>query len=59
VYTEGDWNPITYAQAAENGVLGYVASKTVAERLAWEMWAAAKKKGDIEWDLLTLCPPMI
>jgi nucleoside-diphosphate-sugar epimerase len=59
VYTEKDWDPITPAQAAENGVLGYHASKTFAEKAAWDMWSDAKKKGEIGWDLCTFCPPMI
>jgi nucleoside-diphosphate-sugar epimerase len=54
-YTEEDWNPVTEEQAAENGVFGYYASKTFAERSAWEMWRDAKPS----WDLVTFCPPMI
>ena len=56
-YTEEDWNPVTEVEAAENGVLGYVASKTFAERSAWEMWMDARPRPG--WDLVTLCPPMI
>jgi nucleoside-diphosphate-sugar epimerase len=59
VYTEKDWNPVTEAEAASNGMLGYVASKTFAERAAWDLWKAAKDAGTISWDLVTLCPPMI
>ena len=55
VYTEKDWNPVTEKQAAEDGSLGYHASKTFAERSAWEMWKDAKPG----WDLVTFCPPMI
>ena len=46
-------------EAAQNGVLGYHASKTFAERTAWEMWKEAKGKGEIDWDLVAFCPPMI
>lgn len=59
VYTGKDWNPVTEAEAASNGMLGYVASKTFAERSAWELWKEAKESGKISWDLVTLCPPMI
>jgi nucleoside-diphosphate-sugar epimerase len=59
LYTENDWDPVTETQAAENGVLGYHASKTFAERAAWDMWKEAKDAGKISWDLVTLCPPMI
>jgi nucleoside-diphosphate-sugar epimerase len=54
-YTEEDWNPVTEEQAAQDGNLGYYASKTFAERSAWEMWRDAKPG----WDLVTFCPPMI
>jgi nucleoside-diphosphate-sugar epimerase len=59
VYTEKDWDPVTLEQAGENGGWGYHASKTFAERTAWEMWKEAKEKGEIKWDLITFCPPMI
>lgn len=36
VYSEEDWNPITLAQAYENPANGYRASKTYAEKAAWE-----------------------
>lgn len=54
-YTAEDWDPVTEEQAAENGFWGYHASKTFAERAAWEMWKSAKPA----WDLVTFCPPMI
>ncbi|TID24802.1 putative oxidoreductase [Venturia nashicola] len=61
IYTDKDWNPITPDQASTNGVLGYMASKTFAERAAWETFDDVKKmgKGAISWDLITFCPPMI
>lgn len=58
-YTAKDWNPVTQEQAARDGFSGYFASKTFAERAAWEMWNEAKAKGETTWDLVTLCPPMI
>jgi nucleoside-diphosphate-sugar epimerase len=36
VYTEKDWNPITLEQALENSTYGYYASKTFAEKAAWD-----------------------
>lgn len=58
-YTAEDWNPVTQEQATQDGFYGYFASKTFAERAAWEMWKEAKTKGEMTWDLVTLCPPMI
>jgi len=55
VYTDKDWNPVTAEQAQQNGVLGYMASKTFAEKAAWEMW----REGKPSWDLVTFCPPMV
>lgn len=54
-YTAEDWDPVTEEQAAKDGVLGYHASKTFAERAAWNMWKESKPA----WDLVTFCPPMI
>jgi nucleoside-diphosphate-sugar epimerase len=59
VYTSEDWNPVTMEQAATHGGLGYAASKMFAERAAWDMWKEAKASGEVTWDLVTLCPPMI
>lgn len=36
VYTEQDWNPITWEEALEDPVLGYAGSKKYAELTAWE-----------------------
>ncbi|KIV87689.1 hypothetical protein PV11_03219 [Exophiala sideris] len=54
-YTAEDWDPVTPEEAAKDGFMGYHASKTFAERAAWEMWKEAKP----DWDLVTFCPPMI
>ena len=37
--------------------MGYHASKTFAERAAWDAWADARPRP--AWDLVTFCPPMI
>jgi len=55
-YTEADWNPSTYEEAAKPGVLPgvvYSASKKLAEKAAWEF----AKENDLE--LISLNPPMI
>lgn len=44
VYTEKNWNNITYEEAKTNNVLGYFASKTFAERAAWDFLEAEKPK---------------
>ena len=54
-YTDADWDPVTMEQGKEDGFRGYLASKTFAERAAWQMWREAKPS----WDLITFCPPMI
>jgi nucleoside-diphosphate-sugar epimerase len=54
-YTDKDWDPVTLEKGQEDGGWGYYASKTFAERAAWEMWKEAKPA----WDLVTFCPPMI
>jgi len=54
-YTEADWNPVTDEESRMNGVVGYAASKTFAERAAWQFLETEKPA----WDLVTLCPPMI
>ncbi|KAF2096466.1 NAD(P)-binding protein [Rhizodiscina lignyota] len=55
IYTEKDWDPVTEQLARKDGFWGYHASKTFAERAAWELWAKEKPK----WDLVTFCPPMV
>jgi nucleoside-diphosphate-sugar epimerase len=36
IYTEDDWNPVTAETAGSNSVVAYLASKTFAEKAAWE-----------------------
>lgn len=55
VYTDKDWDPVTLEKGSEDGFWGYHASKTFAERKAWDIWNEAKPS----WDLVTFCPPMI
>jgi nucleoside-diphosphate-sugar epimerase len=58
-YTADDWDPVTKEEAAKDGFMGYHASKTFAERAAWDLYRTAKSEGEIIWDLVTFCPPMI
>lgn len=56
VYTEADWNPISWEEAkVANGPVAYCASKVFAEKAAWE-WV---KQRNPTFTLSTLCPPMV
>jgi nucleoside-diphosphate-sugar epimerase len=55
VYTEEDWNPITREQAEENAMSGYRASKTFAEKAAWDF--VEKEKPN--FTVATINPPMV
>lgn len=62
VYTEDDWNDAAVKNVEEKGVeVGaggiYTASKTLAERAAWDLWK--QHKDEIKWDISTLCPPFV
>lgn len=35
-YSEADWSPLTHKEALESQSAGYRASKTFAEKAAWE-----------------------
>lgn len=54
-YSEKDWNPITEEEAIQNPVNGYRASKTFAERAAWEFLEKEKPNFTIS----TMCPPLV
>jgi len=61
-YTEEDWNEPHLKQVRElgkdaTGGAKYSASKTLAERAAWEVYN--RNKGSIGWDLTTLNPPYL
>lgn len=56
-YTGADWNPLTYAEAADkatSAVIAYRGSKKFAEAAAWK-YVEDHKPG---FDLVALCPPM-
>ncbi|GAB1523220.1 Glycine-rich RNA-binding protein 2, mitochondrial [Rhizoctonia solani] len=55
VYSEKDWNPITYEYAVQNPEVAYFASKTLAEKAAWDF----VEKEKLQFDLVTICPTMV
>ena len=56
IYSEADWNPITYDQAkVADGPTAYCASKAFAERAAWDFVKDKKPN----FSLATICPPMV
>ena len=54
-YSEEDWNPITEEEAVASPQAGYRASKTFAEKAAWD-FVEKEKPG---FTLTTLCPPLV
>ncbi|KAJ4250180.1 Glycine-rich RNA-binding protein 2, mitochondrial [Fusarium torreyae] len=54
-YNEQDWNPVTAEQALENPGFGYSASKTFAEKAAWDFVAKEKPAFTIS----TILPPLV
>ena len=62
VFSEEDWNEASIAEVKEKGRAAgapakYRASKTLAERAAWEFYE--KHKGEVGWDLVVLNPPFV
>ncbi|KAF4628917.1 hypothetical protein G7Y89_g9235 [Cudoniella acicularis] len=55
VYTEVDWNPITNEQAYQSAPFAYLASKTFAEKAAWDFVKSEKPS----FTLTSLNPPMV
>jgi len=54
-YSESDWNPITATEAIQNPSNGYRASKTFAEKAAWEFVEREKPN----FTIATMCPPLV
>ncbi|KAH8645393.1 hypothetical protein BX600DRAFT_556213 [Xylariales sp. PMI_506] len=54
-YSADDWNPVTLEQAISNPARGYQASKTLAERAAWDF--VTKEKPN--FTLSTINPPLV
>ena len=62
VYSEADWNEASIAVVRAEGAKApnafkYLASKTLAEKAAWEF--AERNKGKVGWDLVVLNPPYV
>ncbi|KAF5541666.1 NAD dependent epimerase dehydratase [Fusarium phyllophilum] len=57
VYTEADWNPVTYEEAVaeKDPIALYLASKALAEKAVWQ-WVDEHKP---RFDVVSLCPSMI
>lgn len=55
VYSESNWNPITPEEAEVNPQNGYRASKTFAEKAAWDFVDQEKPN----FDIVTLNPPLV
>ena len=57
VYTEADWNPATYEEAAasSNGGFAYCAAKGLAERAGWD-WMKEKKPS---FGFIAINPPWV
>ncbi|KAJ4470790.1 D-lactaldehyde dehydrogenase [Lentinula aciculospora] len=61
-FTESDWNDQAIEDVKANGknanqVNKYCASKTLAEKAAWELYNT--NKANVSWDLVALNPPYI
>lgn len=54
-YSEADWSPLTQSEALESQSAGYRASKTFAEKAAWEF--VEKEKPN--FSLATMNPPLV
>jgi NADPH-dependent methylglyoxal reductase len=56
-YTEADWNPMTYNEAAEssNGAAAYCASKALSEKAMWD-WM---DNNETHFTLTSICPPWV
>ncbi|KAF1348102.1 hypothetical protein BDV97DRAFT_335163 [Delphinella strobiligena] len=54
-YSEADWNPMTQEDALQAPAAGYRASKTFAEKGAWDF--VEKEKPN--FSIATICPPLV
>lgn len=53
VFSEADWNDVTLEEINKSPATAYRASKTLAEKAAWEIAKSAP------WTLSTICPPLV
>ena len=61
-FSEENWNEASIVEVKEKGkdataIAKYRASKTLAERAAWDFWNGHKK--EVGWDLVVLNPPFV
>ena len=61
-FSEEDWNEDSIVEIKEKGkdasaIAKYRASKTLAERAAWDFWNG--HKSEVGWDLVVLNPPFV
>ena len=54
-YSEADWNPVTQEEALKDAATCYRASKTFAEKAAWDF--VEKEKPN--FSIATMCPPLV
>ena len=54
-YSEKDWNPVTWDEALKDSATAYRASKTFAEKAAWDFVEQQKPNFSIS----TMCPPLV
>ncbi|KAF5012529.1 hypothetical protein FDECE_1428 [Fusarium decemcellulare] len=54
-FSEKSWNPVTVDDISRSHATAYRASKTLAERAAWDFVADKKPS----FDLVTVCPPLV
>ncbi|PSR76942.1 NAD dependent epimerase/dehydratase [Coniella lustricola] len=54
-YTEASWNPVAIDEVENDAVNAYRASKTLAEKAAWDYLSSASPN----FDLVTVNPPMV
>lgn len=54
-YTDTDWNPVTIEEALQDNVQAYRASKTFAEKAAWDFVYEQKPN----FSIASMCPPLI
>ncbi len=56
-FSEASWNPVTLDDVARNPATAYRASKTLAERAAWDF--VKDPANAVKFDLVTVNPPMV
>lgn len=54
-YSEKDWNPVTWDEALKDSATAYRASKTFAEKAAWDF----VEQQNPNFSISTLCPPLV